>query len=486
MPTIPGPSRPYEVAVAYLAAVAITGALVLWRGDWYVHRENVWVMEEAAVVRAGLVRWLDDAEMQTSEGLRPWGPIRDKTINDIMALMADLSIRRGSEPETPGMYLADVWLNADMDPRPYGPHVWNTSVATYGWDVKAKCPNTIEWLESIFSAADVALLQQWLGYLVSGRTDLQKMLIILGPPRSGKGTLLWMMEELLGPNSTASVAKMNTFAETFGLEAFLGKRLVVMPDVRWSSQHTSDAVPELLSITGEDARDVNRKNKKAWHGRLGVRFVAASNDTPSMADASGALAGRIITVSTLESFLGRENTGLRDMIKAEMPGVLQWAIAGLRKLEESGRFGESDASVAAREDMRGSANPLWLFVEDDCVRGPYACVLLDRLYERYDTWCRKYGYGRLPAHIVSRQLQNTFRGEVTTERVRRPSDGVRVRWLRGLTLRIEPRYSKGPLGGLLYPEPPLPDEPVPDEPAVPDAVPDVSRIEIGPDQGCPG
>lgn len=475
MPIIPGPSRPYDVARTYLDERAGAGEpLALWRDDWYTHRGTVWEPVDRRDVRADLVRWLDDAEMLADGRPVPWGPIRDKTITDILALLGDLALRRASEGPTVGMFLADVWLNADMEPREYTPAVWNTSVASYPWDVRADCPRTLAWLSDILSAADVEVLRQWLGYLVSGRTDLQKMLVMIGPPRSGKGTLLWLMEELLGPGSTASVAKLSVFAETFGLESFLGKRLVVMPDVRWTSQHTADAVPEILSITGCDARDVNRKNKTTWHGRLAVRFVAASNDTPSMADASGALAGRMITITMSKSFLGKEDPALRDALREELPGILQWALGGLRELERAGRFVESQESVEAREEMRRSANPLFLFIEDDCVKGPYACVLLDTLYERYESWCRKWGYSRLPAHIVSRQLQNTYRGEITTERVRRPSDGVRVRWLRGVTLRVDPRYSQGPLTGILYPEPPVPDEPVPDP--VPDAVPD----EYGP------
>jgi phage/plasmid-associated DNA primase len=37
-------------------------------------------------------------------------------------------------------------------------------------------------------AEEIGTLQEWFGYILSGRTDLQKILLLIGPRRSGKGT----------------------------------------------------------------------------------------------------------------------------------------------------------------------------------------------------------------------------------------------------------------------------------------------------------
>ena len=43
-----------------------------------------------------------------------------------------------------------------------------------------------------------ALLQDWFGYLLLPDTSQEKMLLMVGPPRSGKGTIQKVLTELVG------------------------------------------------------------------------------------------------------------------------------------------------------------------------------------------------------------------------------------------------------------------------------------------------
>src|SRR5262249_27063765 len=104
----------------------------------------------------------------------------------------------------------------------------------------APCPETWlrclgEWFDN--DAASIAGLQERFGFLLSSDTFAPKLLFLLGPTRSGKGTLLHVLTELLGTPNVAST----TFAalgENFGLEGLLGKRVAVIPDGRLS--HRTD------------------------------------------------------------------------------------------------------------------------------------------------------------------------------------------------------------------------------------------------------
>ncbi len=450
---IPGPKRPFEVAELYAEVRAMEDRpLRRWRGDWYVYQSVRYVLTDEEDVRADLMAWATGEDMRMEirgGGTAPWRPGGDTDVTNILRMLGDV-VHRPSAADIPrGVFLSNCWVDQNKKVREYSPDVFNVSAAKYAWNVRAQCPNTLEWLNTVLSPEDVELLRQWLGYLLSGRTDLQKMLVLIGPSRSGKGTILWLAEELLGPGSTSSVARFDLLAGTFGMQPLLGTRLTVMPDVRWSTKDAADAVPILLSISGEDIQDVNRKNMKAWRGRLGTRFMIASNDTPSLADASGALAGRMLTITMEQSFLGKEDPFLKDRIGAELPGVLQWALRGLDDLELAGRFVEPEASVAAREEMRQTSNPVYLFVEDMCSLGPFGMVTLDDLYRTYEYWCQKNGFTRLPSTILVRQLKNTFRGRVTSVRRRQPAahggPSVQRRVVLGLALTENPAYAEQPL-----------------------------------------
>lgn len=473
--TIPGPGRPFDVAQIYAEERSAAGEpMKRWRGEWYAHRDNHWQVLEADDVRTQVVRWLADSRVLVvaddgSRSTAPW-PVKDRSVSDVMAMLNAVCHRPSEAGYTEGLFLQDCYLNAEMIPVDYSTRVWNMSAAAYRWDVKATCPVTLDWLNTILSPADVAMFRQWLGYLVSGRIDLQKMLLMLGPTRSGKGTLIWLMENLLGPGSTASVATFGELTKTFGLQPLIGKRLCVMPDVRWATKDAADAVPELLSIVGADPRDVARKNLTSWHGRLSARIVIGSNDAPSLPDASGALAARMLTITMSKSYLGREDPHLKDKLRPELPGLLRWALGGLEEINKEGRFRESVTSEEAREVTRLAGNPTYVFVEDACTLGPHAAVQLEQLYEVYVWWCKRNGYSPLASHVLSRQLSNTFRGQVKSQRIRHPVSGARQRWIRGLTLNVDPHYSDAPVPSLFDGEPADPDAAVPDD--VPDGVPD--------------
>ena len=44
----------------------------------------------------------------------------------------------------------------------------------------------------------IAALQEWFGYVVSGRLDLHKILLLVGPTRGGKGAIARVLAALIG------------------------------------------------------------------------------------------------------------------------------------------------------------------------------------------------------------------------------------------------------------------------------------------------
>ncbi len=97
---------------------------------------------------------------------------------------------------------------------------------------------------------------------------------------------------------------------------------------------------------------VARKFREAWHGRLLTRFMVLTNELPSLSDGSGALAGRFIVLMLKNSFFGREDPALTNKLTAELSGILNWAIAGYRRLRKRGHFIMPKSSLDAVDDMR--------------------------------------------------------------------------------------------------------------------------------------
>ena len=118
----------------------------------------------------------------------------------------------------------------------------------------------------------------------------------------------------------------------------MGKNLAIMSDARFSSDRDQTVVERLLCISGEDLLTVDRKHLLIVHMQLPTRFVFLTNEIPRLCDASGALAGRFMVLKFTESFYGREDKILTKKLTGELPGILNWAIEGWKRLRERDRF----------------------------------------------------------------------------------------------------------------------------------------------------
>jgi hypothetical protein len=63
-----------------------------------------------------------------------------------------------------------------------------------------------------------------------------------------------------------------------------------------------------------------------------------TNELPRLLDNSGALANRFIVLVLERSFYGREDPALANRLLGELPGILNWAMEGYRRLRARGHF----------------------------------------------------------------------------------------------------------------------------------------------------
>jgi putative DNA primase/helicase len=282
-------------------------------------------------------------------------------------------------------------------------------------------------------------LQELLGYLISGDRRQQKVFLLIGPPRSGKGTIARVMGALLGAENVAGPT-LGSLASNFGLALLIGKSVAIVSDARLSGRSDPAAIAErLLSVSGEDAITIDRKHREHWTGTLPTRFVILTNELPRIADASGALASRFVVLTFTQSFLGREDLGLTARLLAELPAIFNWAVQGWRRLAERGRFVMPESSRSAVEDIDALSSPIRAFLKAHCEVGPGAQVECKVLYGLWCNWCEAQGR-RSPGTTQSfgRDLRSAVPGLRDRQirglgRVYRVYEGVRLPASRGVT-----------------------------------------------------
>ncbi len=452
---LPAPSNPIAAARRFIDSRCLHNGSVLmlrhWCGSWWMWRTTHWIEVHPRTVRASLYEFTADAVYLDDEGeTKPWSPNRYK-ISDLLEALSSLVIL-GDDFEQPCWMdgrqtgpivatsngLLDV---ASLELYPHTPLYFGQVSVPFPYDPHA--PESTKWLGFLDElwpdeddAAAIDVLGEWFGYVISGRTDLHKILLMVGPTRGGKGVIARILTALIGKRNVCGPT-LNSLGTDFGLAPLLGKSLAIISDARSGGGKNSAIVIErLLSISGEDTLTVDRKYRDQWSGKLPVRLHIVSNELPRLGDASVAIVGRLVLLLTKESWLGRENHKLEEELRTELTGILNWSLQGLRRLtidnkNQFTRFEAADQAIAQMQDL---ASPVGAFVRERCKVEANSEIAVDKLYADYKRWCelsehRKFDkahFGRdLRAACPSVQKQRP-RSEETDKR---PSvyTGIRLR-----------------------------------------------------------
>jgi P4 family phage/plasmid primase-like protien len=307
----------------------------------------------------------------------------------------------------------DVWWNVPLDFAP-----------------GASCPSWVRFLGSIGwgeHTEEYRLLRQWFGYLLSGLKDQQKMLLLKGPTRGGKGTILKIAGAMLGDGAVGIT--LQGLTGNFGLQPMLGRSLATIGDARFENRTDKVLVERLLSIVGDDEVMVDVKNQKPVSTRLDTRLMMASNEVPKFIEASDALAQRFVVLESEISFLGREDLGLERRLRAELAGIVEWSLEGLRDLQEAGSFAATTRGQEIVHDMIVGGSSVRRFVEERCEFGSAYKVLTSDLYQAYAMWARARNLYVVNDHQFGQDIRTAFgaRTEVGKSHGRRTRKGLRLR-----------------------------------------------------------
>jgi putative DNA primase/helicase len=270
------------------------------------------------------------------------------------------------------------------------------SLNAVGYDHAPGAPAPERWqafLREVFEEDDSAIgtLQELFGYFLLPDTRQQKIGLMVGPKRSGKGTIGRVLTAMLGRENVCGPT-LGSLCTNFGLWPLLDKPLAIISDARLSGRADQAVVVErLLSISGEDSITVDRKHLAPWTGTLPTRFLILTNELPRLCDASGALAGRFIVLCLTRSWYGREDLSLTDRLLAELPGILNWSIEGWRRLRARGHFVQPNSSEEARRQLEDLGSPILAFLRERCVVGPVESVEAHELFVAWQGYCHDSG-----------------------------------------------------------------------------------------------
>lgn len=264
-------------------------------------------------------------------------------------------------------------------------------------------------------------VQEYIGYTLTSDARYQKAQLWLGSGANGKGVLANIVQKLHGNTAAIRLDALDGFS----LSVLLGASLIYVDEV--PKARINEQILKSL-IAGEKIQ-IDRKYETPLSTHIRGKWLVLGNHLPAITDHSIGFWRRwdIIPFSVTIKESERDPLLADNIIRTEMPGVLNWALAGLLRLQKRGAFEvplplamQSILSDAKRETSSVQA---W-FEENDIVASHSLQSTKDEIYEHYREWCSRNGM----ASMASPRFWQTIRGIVSLDEVRRREGSQQVRY----------------------------------------------------------
>jgi P4 family phage/plasmid primase-like protien len=440
------PTDPHRLALRFLASNA---KLRFWRGEWWsytgtcyqsvpetdlkarlnAHSEQVFVEDwRRAVAQAQPLNEDDDddsakcpAKLEVTEGL----------VANVRGALAGLTLLRhsveapswidpdsGSTEARPFLAVANGLLDVEAHlagrAEPLHRHnpAWFSPVCLpYCFLPEASCPRWTKALHLSLGGDEelIALLQEWFGYNLLHSTDQQKFMILFGEGGNGKSVVCAALEALLGEENVSHVP-LESFGTRFQLIPTVHRLANIVPEI---GELDKVAEGHLKAFTSGDRMSFDRKHLTALEVTPTARLTLATNNKPRFFDRSGGIWRRLLLVPFEVVIPQKERVAGMDKIawwpaSGELPGILNWALEGLRRLRANGGFTAAKASAKALEEHKLESNPARAFLLEHCKAEEGARIGKEVLYANYKGWCEVNGHRTLASSTFGTEVSRAF------------------------------------------------------------------------------
>ena len=272
----------------------------------------------------------------------------------------------------------------------------------YAYDPAATCPRWLQFLSEVLVAEDgrtpdhelAAVFQEAIGYALTVETCYEAMFWLSGGGANGKSTALGVVQALLGDGLAVSLdlGALGRPDASYYLAGLSGARVVFSTEAGKGQAVADDILKRLASGEPIPARPIRGEPITI---KPVCKLFWALNDTPTVKDTSDGFWRRLRLIPFNRQFSEDErDTQLAGKLREELPGILNWALEGLRRLRSNGRFTDAAAMREAVTEYRTSQNAvaLWLnerttYALEEAQRPLEARTRARVAFKDYEQWC---------------------------------------------------------------------------------------------------
>lgn len=254
------------------------------------------------------------------------------------------------------------------------------------------CPTWDAFLSRVTDSNSELLsyIQRAVGYSLTGSTREQCLFILYGPGWNGKSTFITSVQSICG--DYAKTTRADTLLVKRGdlipndIARLAGARFVAASETESGRRLAEGLVKQLTGGDTISARFLHRE----WFEFLPhFKLWLSTNHKPRIRGTDNAIWRRIqlipFTVTIPED---KRDKDLTIKLRAELPGILCWAVRGCESWQDIGLKPPDPVNKAVR-DYRQESDSIATFIDEVCsLQGEASKTAL---YEAYAEWAKKSG-----------------------------------------------------------------------------------------------
>jgi putative DNA primase/helicase len=273
------------------------------------------------------------------------------------------------------------------------------------YDCSAKCPTFIKFLNDSLYPEDIPVIQEWFGFNLYRIYLIKKALICVGIKDTGKTVLLDTLISFVGElNKTGlSLQKISSGSDFIRL-SLKDKYSNVYDDL--SSKDLQDG-GNFKIATGGGFISAEEKFGGYYQFKSFAKQTFATNKIPPVKDNDDLAYFSRWIVLRFDNPPEKKDLFLKDKIKQEMSGILNWALEGLQRLLEQGEFSYKKTDEEIKYIMEMSGDFLKQFGEDALIKTDES-ISKEKMYKVYCLWANENNKPILSKEQLGRRLNKSI------------------------------------------------------------------------------
>lgn len=270
------------------------------------------------------------------------------------------------------------------------------------------CPIWLSFLDDVIPDKETqSYVQKCVGYSLTASTSEQCLFFLYGSGRNGKSVFIDTIKELVGTYAaniqadSLMVKRSGSSGHNEDIARLKGKRLVTSSEPNEGSRLDEGMIKQL---TGEDVVSASYKGLHVFEYKPKYKLWIATNHKPYIRGTDEGIWRRIKIIPFLVTIPKEKiDKNLSSKLKAELPGILNWAIEGAIRWQKEG-LGESAQIDQASKEYRREMDTMGTFLEETTEECSWEKVQASDLFKAYNRWALENNEPKMNATNFGRRM----------------------------------------------------------------------------------